>query len=187
MHRQHTGPTPAPRPGAAPIVRFNVDPEGSSSRGVLLIVLVGLASIGASAQAPHVQPWSADDDYNDLWQQPSPPQSNNNPASRAFPRGMAPLDLLLSFHANTNHVLVEWKRPRFRRLTRYQLRMKKADARSWGRWQEVGPVEEIANSVIIHSVEPGVTYEVEVRARNHQVAGPPAAGTVTIPELSPPS
>ena len=84
-------------------------------------------------------------------------------------------------------MLAEWKRPRFRRsMTDYQLRMKKATAGSWGQWQEIGPMAAAAQSVVIHSVEPGMTYEVEIRARNDRIAGPPASGTVTIPEAPAP-
>ena len=157
-----------------------------------MTVVAVLASAEASAQAVSSDSiWGGDGDYRDLWVPPEnyryrTETSPNDP----FPRGTAPRQLDLSFDADSNCVLVEWKPPRFVdrvRMTRYQLRMKREGSRQWGRWQEVGPVKAAASSVVIHSVDPGSTYEIQVRARNDRIAGPSARSAVTIPGAPPPS
>ncbi len=165
----------------------------SVSRAALAV----LASICTGALAGSPPPWGGDGDYRNLWQ-PSAPTSwywplqsppNTDRPAKAFPRATAPIDLRLSFNVATNQVLAEWQRPKHLGLlamTNYQLRMKKASHGSWGRWLEVGPIEA-TRSAVIHSVEPGMTYEIEVRARNDRTASPPASGTVTIPKSPAPS
>lgn len=175
-----------------------------------LATLAVLASVCTGNLAASPPAWVGDGDYRDLWQ-PSAPNSwywslqtppNTDPPGKAFPRATAPLGLRLSFDAGTNQVLAEWQRPKHLGLfamTNYQLRMRKANSRSWGRWLEkasspswgrwleIGAIEATDQSIVIHGVEPGVTYEIEVRARNDRSAGPPASGTVTIPESLLPS
>lgn len=170
--------------------------------GALLAALAVSSSVGADAQADWPEnPWEGDGDFNDLWK---PHQSGriDNPIGRPVPpddapkalRGRpSPVDtvpqgLRLSFDEKSQHVLVEWKRPKLGYyMTNYQLRMRKGDSAQWGRWQEVGSIGPAASFVFIHSVDPGATYEVEVRTRNDRIAGLPASGTVTIPEPPAPS
>lgn len=167
---------------------------------VALTVLAGLGGVNAGAQVASCPgPWGGDGDYNDLWQPSAQPHGTDfynklpstDPDVTAVRWATEPLGLSLSFDVDASHVLVEWKRPKHLGrplpVTNYQLRMKKANARAWGRWLEIGPIEAKNQSIVIHSVEPGVTYEIEVRGRNHLVPGRPASGTVTIPSSPAPS
>ena len=162
-----------------------------------LLIACAFAATSAAAQvASQEQRLSGNSGYEHLFHEPprySAFQHMNGPA--LMPKGTSPRKLHLAFDSGSSHVVATWKRPQaihHLHLAQYELRMRKDApqcrgveqqpcAYAWGDWQAAGPIVATRSSVTIYNVDPGTTYEVEVRARNDRAVSRPTRARVTIP------
>lgn len=154
------------------------------TRACLAVALALTAAAVCAQVESQEQRLSGNNGYDDLYRTSTPYSAFSHidgPALR--PKGSSPRKLRLAFDSASSHVVATWKRPQAiydPHLARYELRMRK-DAYAWGEWQPAGAIVAGRSSITIYNVDPGTTYEVEVRARNGRATSRPTSARVTIP------
>ena len=162
-----------------------------------LLIACALNATSATAQvASQQQRLSGNSGYEHLFREPPRHLALHHMGVPALmPKGTSPRKLHLAFDSGSSRVVATWKRPQaihHLHLAQYELRMRKDApqcrgvgqrpcAYAWGDWQAAGPIVATRSSITIYNVDPGTTYEVEVRARNDRAVSRPTRARVTIP------
>ena len=164
---------------------------------VLIACTLSATSVAAQV-ASQEQRLAGNSGYDDVLRPPpdySALQHSMSILPGVMPKGTTPRKLRLAFDSDSSHVVATWKRPQaihHLHLAQYELRMRKDApqcrdqgqqpcAYAWGDWQAAGPIVASRSSITIYNVDPGTTYEVEVRARNDRAVSSATRASVTIP------